>query len=135
MMFRDVNYLFAFSFVVLEPPIPMMDQTLCLNVGVPTETVLLNCEPENPDEPSDPFMYQWMRGTTDLGFTQSTFFAGQVGNYTCTVSNSIGSAMTMFTVVGEEISFLYHTFLQSYMHQNKYSCLILTDLILGLPYS
>ena len=109
-MFRDVNYLFAFSFVLLEPPIKRMDQTLCLNDEVSIDFVLLNCEPQNEDEPNDPFTYQWTFGTTDLAFTQSIYQAFDVGTYTCNVSNSIGSAMTVFTVVGKEISFLYGTF-------------------------
>ena len=109
-MFRDINCLFTFPFVLLVPPTPPADQTLCLIVDVPTDFVTLDCTPDNPDEPSDRFMYQWTRGTTDLAFPQSVYYAFEIGTYTCTVSNTIGSATTMFIVVGKEMLFLNRTF-------------------------
>ena len=114
-MFRDINYLFAYSFLLLEKPAPRDPESFCLNVDVPSETVSLNCEPKNADESPSPLMYRWTFGPSEivLPSMQSVYTVRATdmpGNYTCTVSNSLGSEMAIYHVVGNEISFLYATF-------------------------
>ena len=102
----NVNYLVAFSFVLLAPPPPQADVGICLNPDN-MDNVTLNCTRMSlPGD--DTFTYSWTgpSGPINVPESQSLLDVSEQGNYTCVVSNSLGNASTMYEITGNKISFM-----------------------------